>query len=250
MTAELYALTHRGNAGDVAFYGEICKGARRVLELGAGSGRILSALASARRQIVGLELDRELLALAKRGVRALPAAKRKSVQLVHGDMRSFELEPRFDRVLLPYNALYCLLSKRDALACFRAARRALEPGGTLALDVWNAQSFHDSPPSRANESEEDGEPIVTLQHARHTWDVFEQTRVWRSRQRLDASYTYLPRAGGTPQKILIRQRYYLAPEVTDLLQRAGFEIQARYGDFSGRRFAPRSPQLVVLARAR
>ena len=30
----------------------------------------------------------------------------------------------------------------------------------------------------------------------------------------------------------------------------GFAVEARYGDFSCRRFGARSPQLIVLARAR
>ncbi len=246
MNAELYALTHRGNPGDIAFYGEVCRGAKSVLELGSGSGRLLTALARAQRKLVGLELDPELLALAKRNLRALPTVKRKSVQLVRADMRDFELPQRFERVLLPYNALYCLLSKRDALACFRAARRALEPGGTLALDVWNAGPFQRNP---ARAGADDPEPIVTLRHAGHTWDVFERSRVRRAQQRLDVNYTYVPRERGGALQIPIAQRYFLSAEISDLLARAGFVIEARYGDFSGRRFSARSAQLIVLARA-
>ena len=246
MIAELYALTHRGNPGDVAFYGEVCRGARSVLELGSGSGRLLSTLASAKRQLVGLELDLELLALAKRNLRALPLTKKKSLRMVQADMRDFELAQRFERVLLPYNALYCLLGKRAALACFRAARRALEPGGILALDVWNAEPFHRA---SARASADDPEPIVSLRHAGCTWDVFERSRVRRAQQRLDVSYTYVPREAGRARQIPIAQRYFLPAEIAELLERAGFSVEARYGDFSGRRFSARSAQLIVLARA-
>lgn len=246
MKAELYALTHRGNAGDLAFYGEVCRGAQRVLELGCGSGRILTALASAKRSVVGLELDAELLALARRNVRALPEANRKSVRLVQADMRDFELAQRFERVLLPYNALYCLLTKRAALACFRAAHRALEPGGKLVLDVWNAAPFARS---AARATSDDSEPIVSVRHAGHTFDVFERSRVRRAQHRLDVSYVYVPREGGTAYQIPIAQRYYLRAEVDDLLERAGFVIEQRFGDFSGTRFGSRSDQLVVIARA-
>ena len=246
MKAELYALTHRGNPGDVAFYGEVCRGAKSVLELGSGSGRLLTALAGTKRRVVGLELAPELVALAKRNLRALPAAKRKSVRVLKADMRDFALPQRFERVLLPYNALYCLLSKRDALACFRAARRALEPGGSLVLDVWNAEPFHRSPERTGSD---DADPIVTLRHAGRTWDVFERSRVRRAQQRLDVNYKYLPREGGIAHEIPIAQRYFLAGEIADLLTRAGFVIGARYGDFAGHRFNSRSAQLIVIARA-
>jgi SAM-dependent methyltransferase len=244
--AELYALTHRGNPGDVAFYRELCRGAKSVLELGSGSGRLLSALAVAKRRLVGLELEPELLALAKRNLRTLPPAKRALLHVVQADMRGFQLGQRFDRVLLPYNALYCLLGRRAALACFRAAHRALGPDGKLALDVWNAEPFHRSPTSTGSD---DIEPIVTLRHAGRTWDVFERSRVRRAQQRLDVNYTYLPREGGTAYQIPIAQRYFLPAEISELLARAGFVVEARYGDFSRRRFTARSAQLIVVARA-
>ena len=246
MIAELYALTHRGNPGDVAFYGEVCRGARSVLELGSGSGRLLSTLASAKRQLVGLELDLELLALAKRNLRALPLTKKKSLRMVQADMRDFELAQRFERVLLPYNALYCLLGKRAALACFRAARRALEPGGILALDVWNAEPFRQH---AAGSDADVHEPIVSFRHARRTWDVFERSRFRRSRQRLDVTYSYVPREGGATYQIPIAQRYFLASELSQLLSRTGFVVRARYGDFSRSPFRARSPHLIVLAHA-
>jgi SAM-dependent methyltransferase len=246
VNAELYALTHRGNPGDVAFYRGVCRGAQSVLELGSGSGRLLTALASAKRRLLGLELEPSLLALAKRNLRALPPSKRKSVRVLQADMRNFALPERFERVLLPYNALYCLLTKRDALACFRAARGALEPGGALALDVWNAEPFHRNP---EHPGSDDPEPIVTLRHAGHTWDVFERSRLRRTQQRLDVNYTYLARESGSAYEIPIAQRYFLAGEISALLERAGFAIEARYGDFSGRRFNSRSSLLVLIARA-
>jgi SAM-dependent methyltransferase len=247
LEAELYALTHRGNAGDAAFYARICVGAASVLELGTGYGRLIPKLARSRRQLVGLELDSELLAAASRNVRLLPLATQRSVRLVQGDMRHFDLGRRFERVLLPYNALYCLLTRRDALACFRAVRSALEPGGVFALDVWNAEAFHADRPARS--TVDDVDPIVTLDHAGRTWDVFEHSRVRRATQRLDVTYRYVPRRSGAACRISIAQRYYRAAEIRDLLERTGFAVQKRYGDFSGAHFTARARHLVVLASA-
>ncbi|MES1178419.1 MAG: class I SAM-dependent methyltransferase [Myxococcales bacterium] len=247
MSAELYALTHRGNAGDVAFYRRVCRGAKSVLELGSGYGRVLKALAQSKRRAIGLELDPEMIALARRNLRALPALKRRTVRLLHGDMRDFELAQPVERVLLPYNALYCLLTKKDALACFRAARLALVLGGELALDVWNAEPFHRL--AAVRERADEREPVVTLWHAGQTWDVFEHSRVRRAQQRIDVDYEYVARGRVPGREISIAQRYYLADEIDALLGRAGFAVRARFGDFSGRRFTARSPQLIVLARA-
>jgi SAM-dependent methyltransferase len=245
-SAQLYALTHRGNRGDLEFYQRTCRGARSVLELGSGYGRVLLALASAQRRVVGLERDPQFLALARRNLRQLSPNKRQSVRLVHGDLRDFRLAERFERVLLPYNALYCLLSKQTVLSCFRSVHRALKPGGVFAFDVWNAAAFD----SATGSLPDDDEPIVSLSYDARTWDVFERSRLRRARKRLDVTYEYRPREGGAVQRIDIPQRYYLAAEVDDLLGRAGFAVHARYGDFSGARFTRRSAQQVVLARPR
>ncbi len=247
MNAALYALTHRGNPGDAAFYEEICRGARSVLELGSGYGRLLSVLARPKRRVVGLELDRAFIALARKSLRSLAPSKRRSIQLVQGDMRDFSFAQPFERVLLPYNALYCLLNQREALACFRAARRALVPGGVLVLDVWNAESFHHAALAGAQIS--DVAALPPLQYAGRTWDVLERAKLRRNRQRLDVNYTYVPRSAGQAREILIQQRYFLPSEIESLLRRAGFALEARYGGFKRRRFTPRSAQLVLLARA-
>ena len=60
---ELYALLHRGTPGDEAFYVEHCRG-QRVLELGAGYGRLMPALADVASEYVGLERDPGMLRLA------------------------------------------------------------------------------------------------------------------------------------------------------------------------------------------
>jgi len=245
ISAELYALTHRGNPGDAELYLRRARGAKRVLELGCGYGRLLAKLAHPERELTGLEIDPAMLALARRKLADLPDNRRANVRLVRSDMRSFTLKTRYDCVFLPYNALYCLLSQRDALACFRSARAVLEPDGELVLDVWNAAPFHDE----RRTSGDDHEPIAIIEYAGEQWSVFEHSRVRRASQRIHVSYEYVPRSGGRALHIDIPQRYYLAPQLCSLLGRAGFTITARYGDFSERRYTERSPQLILVARA-
>jgi SAM-dependent methyltransferase len=246
LEAELYALTHRGNPGDAAFYARTCSGAERVLELGSGYGRLLAKHAQPGRLVTGLEVDAALLSLARRELRFLPLAARRAVRLIQGDMRHFALGQRVSHVLLPYNGLYCLLSKRDALACFRAVRAALSVGGVFAFDVWNAEGFQHQ--NVANSSLAEADPIVTLDHAGRIWDVFERSQRGRAERRLDVTYRYVPTTG-TALELTIRQRYFRVSELADLLERAGLVVEKRYGDFSGSRFTSRSPHLIVIASA-
>src|SRR6185369_16778670 len=191
--------------------------------LGSGSGRMLCALAQPARTLWGLELDSGLLRLGREAVSALPRASRNGVNVVAGDMRQFELGRRFQRVILPYNALYCLLNARDAERCLRAVHAALEPGGLFAFDVWNADRLHEQGLSPAESDDE----VTTFEHAGRQWRVFESCRKARGSQRLDATYSYVPAERGATRSQVVRQRYYRSTELFELLTKCRVSVHAK-----------------------
>lgn len=242
LQAELYALTHRGTPGDVRFYREFCRGAKSVLELGCGAGRLLGELPAPGRRLVGLDRDAGLLALARK---RLP----RGVELVAADMRAFDLGERFDRVLVPYSGFYCLLTRKDALSCLRSIRRHLAPHGKLALDAYAADAFHED--SSADDLPDDalGE-VVAFEHRGKIWDVYEKSRWSRRRQRLDVTYVYAARRSRSRVEIALPQRYLRGVELGPLLERAGLRLTQLHGGFRDERYRARSSEhLVVVARA-
>ncbi len=107
-------------------------GSRRVLDLGCGGGRLLLPLAAAGHRVVGLDRDPAALeCLARRLETAGLAA-----ELHRGDLQSTETWPEgpFDAVVCLGHTFMLLVDERDAVACLRAARERLAPGGWLALD--------------------------------------------------------------------------------------------------------------------
>jgi SAM-dependent methyltransferase len=245
LDAELYALTHRGNTGDVEHYVKLCHGAKSVLELGSGYGRMLQALAAPKRTLFGLELDPSLLRLGQSTVDSLPAAKRQGITLVQGDMQRIDLGRRFERVLLPYNALYCLLTLRAVEQCFRSVRAALEPGGVFAFDVWNADRLGDD----GLEPDAQDRALTAFEHAGKRWVAFERCRRARGQGRLDVTYSYVPHGRGARHSQVVRQRYYRSGELLSLLRECGFAVESKLGSFAGGRFNERATRLVVVARA-
>lgn len=245
LDAELYALTHRGNPGDVEHYVKLCQGSKSVLELGSGYGRMLQALAAPKRTLFGLELDPSLLRLGQNAVAALPAAKRQGVTLVQGDMQRIDLGRRFERVLLPYNALFCLLTLRAVELCFRSVHAALEPGGVFAFDVWNADRLGDD----GLEPDAEDRALTAFEHQGKRWVAFERCRRGRGQGRLDVTYSYVPHGRGARHSQVVRQRYYRSGELLPLLRECGFAVEAKLGGFAGGRFNERAQRLVVVARA-
>lgn len=210
-----------------------------MLELGSGSGRLLPALVARGRRVVGLELDPALLALARRSV--------PGVELVQGDMRKFELGSTFDRVIIPFTAFYCLLTRADALACLRAVRRHLSPNGLLALDAYAADGFH-AESSPGDLDPEELSEVVSFVHRGRRWDVFEKSAWDKRRQRLDVTYVY--RSSTRELAIEIPQRYLRADEIAPLLARAGLRLRTLRGGFRNQKYSPRSSPLLVVTAER
>jgi SAM-dependent methyltransferase len=242
---ELYALVHRGNAGDHAFYRAVCAGVRSVLELGCGYGRLIPALTGGGGRYRGLDLDPKLLALAVRARRTLPAATRARVTLSQGDMRTFQLPTRFERIVLPHSALYCLRSDLDVLRCFRRVRAQLRDDGEFVLDAYNADAFHDTADEDSMRGKE-RDWITQVEANGVHFDVFERTRWQKARQQLIVRYEYesptREHAGS------IRHRYLLRAQLEQLLARAGLRPTLIAGNFSGARWTRRSEYLVLRAR--
>jgi SAM-dependent methyltransferase len=230
--AALYELVHRGTAGDLSYYARRCEGARRVLELGCGYGRVLAALREdPSLELVGLDRSAELLARAR-------ARLGDDVLLVEGDMQDFDLGGRrFDRILIPHSGIYCLADDDACVSCFEACARHLAPDGLLVFDAYAADQFH----READPADHDDlhlEPLVTVEMDGTCYDVFERSLWERDAQRVDVTYEYIPRGGGPAALGRLRHRYLLQDQIEPLLRRAGLALASLAGDW---RDAPARP---------
>jgi SAM-dependent methyltransferase len=242
--AELYALLHRGNAGDLSFYNERCRGAKGVLELGVGYGRVASVLCAAGLDVVGVDTHAGLLRLA---IAELGSGHPGSFFAHRLDMRDFSLGRYFDAVIIPYSGLFCLLDDAAVRQCLGSVRQHLGPGGRLVLDVYEADSFH----GECAPEDFDGtssEPIVRIDHEEQELTVFESSRWDKNCQRLDISYEFRDASGVKVHSSTIPQRYLLRHQLERALVTAGFVIERIAGGFAGE--APSSSADVVVVEAR
>lgn len=245
--ALLYAELHRGNPGDIAHYVDVCAGVQDVLELGSGAGRIALRLAAEGLDVTALELDHGLAELARKRADAAPTSVRERIDWRQGDMREMDLRQSYDRILLPYNGLYCLGGEQEVLACFERVAEHLAPGGEFWLDVYVADSFHEEAPEE--EGDEDPEPVARIEVAQQQLQVFEDTRWSRDARKLEVTYRFCDETGEVARQSLVHH-YLLAPEIVLLLSEAGLEIRNCSGGFAGEPYDEDAELLVVGARRR
>jgi SAM-dependent methyltransferase len=102
-----------------------------VLDVGAGTGRVALALARAGHTVTALDLDPQLLqALAERA-----AAAGLEIATLVADAAAFELPEPVGLVAVPMQTIQLLPGPAERSGFFAAARRALVPGGIVALAI-------------------------------------------------------------------------------------------------------------------
>ncbi|HEY3960731.1 MAG TPA: class I SAM-dependent methyltransferase [Solirubrobacteraceae bacterium] len=102
----------------------------RVLDVGAGTGRVSLDLVRAGHDVTALDLDPDLLGALRERAAGPP------VQTVRGDARSFELDRRnFDLCLVPMQTLQLLRGSNERIAFMRCAHAHLRSDGLLACAI-------------------------------------------------------------------------------------------------------------------
>jgi SAM-dependent methyltransferase len=104
-------------------------GARTLLDVACGTGAHLEHLVD-RYEIAGLDLDPEMLAVARE---RLP-----SVAFHEGDMTDFDLGRRYDAVVCMFSSIGYVQTEDRLRSAAAAMARHLEPGGVLVVEPWLA----------------------------------------------------------------------------------------------------------------
>jgi len=237
--------------GDVAFYVNVVKEfGDPVLELGCGSGRVTVTVAQAGFKIKGLDLSQQMLEQAEEKVSKLPHDIRARVSLIQGNMTNFDLDARFRLVVIPFRPFQHLLNVPQQLDCLACARKHLEPGGRLILDVFqtDARRMHDAEFLTERQVAE-----YEMPDGRRVRLTERVTAFHRAEQLNDVEMIYhVTHPDGRQERLVMGFpfRYFFRYEVEHLLARCGFHIQEAFGDFDRSPLQDRSPEMIFVAKTK
>lgn len=244
--APFYDLGMQDFDEDVDLYAELARRADGpVLELGCGSGRVALALAQMGRRVIGIDRSAAMLDLARVKAASGPDLP---LSLLRADMRDFALDLHFGLIAIPLDSFLHLRGRASQLACLRRVREHLAPGGLLVLDLAGPASagWEDwSPGVRPlvlawSLPRPDG--VRINKYSSFSADASDQThQVTEIYERLDAH-------GGVRRWLVeYALRYVFPAELELLLDAAGLNPEARYGDYGLSPFLADSPRQIVVA---
>lgn len=264
---DIYNTIHDGFVEDILFYQDLAfQAGGPVCELACGNGRVTIPLARAGVPITGIDLSQAMIAAARAAV-GTESSPPNPLFLV-GDMRDPPLPDPAHGYALFFIALHSLShleETEDVLRCLRSVRRALVPGGRLALAVHNPD-----PPTLARDPDAlfpVTMPGETAPDSAVT--ILESTRYDRTRQVLHVRWWMeecmeepdAARSGATgpshtlfpdpdPVPIDFTLRMFFPCEMELLLDRAGFVMEERYGWYDRSPFTSESGTQLIVARAK
>lgn len=219
-----------------------------ILEVGCGTGRVALRLAREGVPIVGLDLSPAMLAMARQKSQGLT-----NIRWIEGDMQAFELGERFDLILMPGHSFQFMLTPADQAACLACLRRHLASGGKLVvhLDHQHLDWLGDLIQGQGTGFELVGEyrlgPAGSSVRKWNSWTYEPSTQT----ASVVTAWEIIGEDGGvrerqeTVKKLL---HCVFRFEMDHLLARAGFEVEALYGDFFRQELADTSLDMIWVAR--
>jgi SAM-dependent methyltransferase len=220
-------------AGDIDFYLDCAQRfGGPILELGAGTGRILLPLAEAGHEVVGLDLSRAMLHRAEAKLRERPEVADR-VRLLESDMTDFELGQGFALAIIAARSFQHVTTPAGQRAALHCVRRHLVPGGHLVLDLFDPNFtllFGAGTPLSPREAldRSSGHMVRRTVEARKT-DPLRQTVEETLRfEEFDARGTLV--AEERTSWIL---RWSMRQEIAYLLELCRFEVVGEFSDFKG-----------------
>jgi len=229
--ADIYDFSYEDFTEDVEFYENLAQSVEGpLLELGVGSGRVAVPLARAGYEVTGIDTSPSMLAQARRRLKAAGKLNG-SLDLLPGDMTSFDLGRQFAIVFVAANTFQHLLTTEDQLACLRRARRHLQPDGLFSMGVRSPASVSWEPadwaPLQLNWTRTDpatGDLIMKL--------AAEQPDASRMVRHLTYVYDRVSQDGAVKRSVFATElRHSTQAELALLLQQAGMRVTHVYGDY-------------------
>jgi ubiquinone/menaquinone biosynthesis C-methylase UbiE len=202
-----------------------------TLDLCCGTGRHSILLSKKGWRIFGLDLSKNLLAIAKRNMKDAGVY----FSIVRGDMRSFPFRSQvFNGAVSMFTSFGYLPSESEDKRSLTEVWRTLKNNGKFLLDVANRNH------------------LINMFQERE-WAEFESFYLLEKRtldikqSRLMSEWTVIRKNTGEVRKLQHNVRLYALSKLKPMLNKVGLKVTEIYGGYEKQRFNDDSTRMIVLA---
>jgi SAM-dependent methyltransferase len=203
-----------------------------VLDLACGSGRHMIPLSGEGYCVVGLDISRKLLSIAKK---RCPDAL-----VVLGDMRHLPFkEDTFTVVVNLDTSIGYLPSQSDDEASFAEAKKALKENGCFVVDIFNKKQLAHKYLNKEPVTKTIDYPSFFLEQKR---TVNTDSTV------LCDQWTVRDKKSGKVSAFTHSVRLYDREQLEQMLKKTGYNMQTRYGDYEMQPLTDNSKRVIIVAK--
>lgn len=208
----------------------------RILELCCGTGRLTLPIAKDGYNISGVDYTPSMLDQAK-----LKASEEGlDVEFIEADIRTLDLPEKYDLIFIPFNSIHHLYKNRDLFKAFNAVKNHLKDGGSFLLDCFNPNiqfivEGEKEQKEIANYITDDGRAVLIKQKMRYE----NKTQI----NRIEWRY-FINDEFNSIQNLDMRM--FFPQELDSYLERIGFDIIHKFGDFDEQIFNDNSEKQIFV----
>jgi ubiquinone/menaquinone biosynthesis C-methylase UbiE len=221
----------RDTEKEVAFIKDVLERKGKVLDLCCGTGRHSVILSQHGWSMLGLDLSKNLLIIAKQNMRQNAV----DFPLIRADMRYFPFRNKvFKAAVNMFTSFGYLPSEKEDLKCLYEVQRTLMENGDFLIDVVNKE-------------------YVAKIYKERDWAEYEpfyllETRVLDVRKSMLLSeWTIIKKNNGEIRHIQHNLRLYGFSKLRQMLNKAGLRIKEVYGGYDKRKFSQNASRMTLLA---
>jgi len=245
--ARFYDAENSDKIDDIQLYAELAEEyGGPIIDIGCGTGRVMMPLARAGYEVHGIDNEKAMLDRAETYRTQFKLDPKKMI-LHYGDVLNYKLDKKFALVLVPYNGMMHFHSQEAQLAVLQKLREWVDDEGLLVLDLPNAGEVFASQDTSAMTLER------TFLEPETGHIVMQQSVSFLDRvsQLFKVTWIYDEiTSDGTVKRTFapLMLYYYFYSEMRLLLEKAGFEVEAVYGDVDYAPFEDGCERMVIFAK--
>lgn len=195
---------------------------QRILEIGAGTGNHTFCLARLDYDVVGIDIDRQMVSMAeqKRKKSSPPFSKR--IQFIHGRIEGLKYDD-FDLAIAMFNVVNYLASLAELQSFMQAVAERLKPEAPFVFDGWNGIAAILDPPKHETRQIETETHRIHI-HLRSQTDTMALHTDLTYDLKVTDKITQAQQTGS----YVTRHTLWAPKIICDVAQSAGFTVESIY----------------------
>ena len=216
-----------------------------ILELASGTGRVSLYIAEKTgRMLECIELSEHMLEKFREKINDANDAHdkiKKNINIRKGDMSNFNLDQKFECIIIPWRALQWLPMEEKTLDCLNCVNRHLSDNGIFIFDIFKPGTYNDDWLGRESISYNitDGKKQIIRSTINHHADTSKKYIQYKNKIRI------LENGKETVKEDLLTIKYYEYEDIKALLKKTGFKVKEEFGYYDKRKIADGDEMIFV-----